>query len=174
MSVMRIGMSVFYGMFAAHGAFWLYFFNTRSAKAQFQPSQPMPESAAGDLFLGPPVPAPAVSPGARALCITIIGWFLLIGSALAPLGLLFNRALFPGIRLPLYFLGFFLLGWSAYLVFLAWMAAQMAAAVAMLNLKKWGLFATIDLQCLAAANAALLNRRRLFFPHGSGWRFRFR
>src|SRR5256884_3355611 len=32
MSVMRIGMSVFYGMFAALGAFWLYFFNTRSAK----------------------------------------------------------------------------------------------------------------------------------------------
>src|SRR5207253_4102266 len=51
MSVMRIGMSVFYGMFAALGAFWLYFFNTRSAKAQFQPRQPVPESAAGDLFL---------------------------------------------------------------------------------------------------------------------------
>jgi len=50
-AVMRIGMSVFYGMFAALGAFWLYFFNTRSAKAQFQPRQPVPESAAGDLFL---------------------------------------------------------------------------------------------------------------------------
>src|SRR5207245_9538520 len=94
--------------------------------------------------------------GARPLSITIIGWFLLIGSALAPLGLLFNRAFFPGIRLLLYFLGFFFLGRSAYLVSLAWMAAQMVAAVAMLKLKMWGLFATIGLQCLAGVNAALL------------------
>ena len=156
MSVMRIGMSVFYGMFAALGAFWLYFFNTRSAKAQFQPRQPVPESAAGDLFLGAAVPASALSQGARPLSITIIGWFLLIGSAVAPLGLVFNRAFFPGIRLPLYFLGFFFLGRSAYLVSLAWMAAQMVAAAAMLKLKKWGLFATIGLQCLAGVNAALL------------------
>ncbi len=32
----------------------------------------------------------------------------------------------------------------------------MVAAVAMLKLKKWGLFATIGLQCLAGVNAALL------------------
>src|SRR5438132_3591131 len=39
MSVMRIGMSVFYGMFAALGAFWLYFFNTRSARSEEHTSE---------------------------------------------------------------------------------------------------------------------------------------
>src|SRR6266566_2027450 len=57
---------------------------------------------------------------------------------------------------PALFLGLFFLGRSAYLVSLAWMAAQMVAAVAMLKLKMWGLFATIGLQCLAGVNAALL------------------
>jgi len=159
MALMRIGMLLFYAAFAALGGFWLYFFNKRAVKAQFQGMQGAPESAAGDSFLG--VPAPAIldsseSPGARPLSITIIGWFLLIGSAIAPVGLLINRALFPGMQIPLYFLGLFLLGWGAHVVFIAWMAAQMAAAVGLLRLRNWGRLAAIALQCLGAINAALL------------------
>ena len=155
-SMMRIGMALFYGVFAALGGFWLYFFNTRSVKVQFEGRPSAPESAAGDLFLASPIPAPAVSQGARPLSITMIGWFLLIGSAFAPLGLLFNRAFFPGTQLPFYFLGFFVFGWGAYLASILWTAAQIVAAVGLLRLKKWGLFATIGLQCLAAVSAALL------------------
>lgn len=156
MPAIRVGMAFFYGMFAALGGFWLYFFNKRSVKVQFQAMPPVPESAAGDSFLGVAVPAPSASQSERPLSITIIGWFLLIGSALAPLGLLMNRALFPGVQIPFYFLGFFLFGSSAYLVFIVWMAAQMAAAVGLLKLHNWGRVTAIALQCLGAINAGLL------------------
>lgn len=155
MAVMRVGMALFYGMFAALGGFWLYFFNKRSVKLQFQAMQPAPESAAGDSFLGAAVPGPITTP-ARPLSITIIGWFLLIGSAFTPLWLLLNRALFAGLQFPFYFLGFFLFGRSAHLVLIVWMAAQMAAAVGLLKLKRWGLFVTIGMQCLTIANVTLL------------------
>src|SRR5882724_58786 len=155
-TLMRIGMGLFYSMFAALGGFWLYFFNKRSVKAQFQARLPVPESAAGDSFLGAAVPAPITVQIARPLSITIIGWFLLVGSAIAPLGLVMNRTLFPDAQFPFYFLGLFLFGWNAYLVFMVWMVAQMTAAVGLLKLKRWGWFAAITMQCLGALNGALL------------------
>lgn len=42
------------------------------------------------------------------------------------------------------------------MAFSIWMAAQIVAAVGLLKLKNWGLFATIGLQGLAAVNAAQL------------------
>lgn len=156
MPPIRVGMTLFYGMFAALGGFWLYFFNKGSVKMQFQAMPPVPESAAGDLFVSVPAPATSASPSARPLSITIIGWFLLIGSVLAPLGLLMNRALFPGMQVPFYFCGFFVAGGSASLILIVWMVAQMVAAVGLLKLRNWGLFATIALQCLALVNAALV------------------
>lgn len=50
MPVVRIGMAFFYGVFAALGGFWPYFFNTRSVKVQFEERPSALESAAGDLF----------------------------------------------------------------------------------------------------------------------------
>ena len=159
MVLMRFGMVFFYIAFAALGGFWLYFFNKRAVKAQFQGTQPAPESAAGDSFLGaaaPAIPDSGPSPGARPLVITIIGWYLLISAAFGALGVLFSSSFFPGQQFPLYFLGFFVFGRIGILVFIVWMAAQMAAAVGLLKLKKWGLFATIALQCLVGLNAVLL------------------
>jgi hypothetical protein len=109
MSVVRFGMALFYGVFAALGGFWLYFFNTRSVKVRFEQRPSAPESAAGDLFWAAQIPGSTISQGARPLSITIIGWFLVIGSAVAPLDLLFNRAFFPSTQLPFYLLGFFVL-----------------------------------------------------------------
>src|SRR5205807_2256301 len=51
MSLMRMGIVLFYAMFAVLGGFWIYFFNKRSVKAQFQAMPPVRQSAAGDLFL---------------------------------------------------------------------------------------------------------------------------
>jgi len=150
MSIMRTGMVLFYAMFAALGCFWLYFFNKQSVKAQFQVKQPALESAAGT-----PIAAPGAS-RARPLSITIIGWFLLIGSAFAPLGLLFNSAFLSGVRFPLYFLGFFFFGRSASLILIVCIMAQIVAAVGLLKLKNCGLLATIGLQCLTVVNASLL------------------
>lgn len=155
-SIVRVGMGLFYGAFGVLGGFWLYFFNKRSVKAQFQTAQPIPETAAGDSFLGTPVPAPDASQGVRPLSITIIGWYLLISCALAPLGLLMNRSLFPGVRVPFYFLGAFLLGRSAYLAFIPWLAIQLVSAVGLLKLKTWGLYSAIALESLGALNGGLL------------------
>lgn len=159
MPLMRVGMVLFYAAFAALGGFWLYFFNKRGVKAQFQAMQPVPQSAAGDAFLGAAIPAPISNQPTRPLSITIIGWYLLVTSALAPLGLLFSSKFFVGIQgvqVPFYFLGFFFVGRSAYPIFILWIAAQMAAAVGLLKLKRWGLFATIGLQSLAVVNGTLL------------------
>jgi hypothetical protein len=158
MLLMRVGMVLFYAAFAALGGFWLYFFNKRGVKAQFQAMQTVPESA-GDSFLGAAIPAPISSQSTRPLSITIIGWYLLATSALAPLSLLFSSKFFAGtqgVQVPFYFLGFFFVGRGAYPIFILWIAAQIAAAVGLLKLKRWGLFATIGLQSLAVVNGALL------------------
>lgn len=154
--IMRVGMGLFYAAFATLGGFWLYFFNKRSVKAQFQAMPPAPESAAGDFFLGSASPAPVASQPARPLSITIIGWFLLISSAVSPLLLLTSRSVFSGVQFPLYFLGFFLFGRSVYLIVVLWMAAQVVAAAGLLKLKRWGLLATIGLQSLTIVNGTLL------------------
>lgn len=149
MPMFRIGMVLFYGAFAALGGFWLYFFNKSDVKAQFQAQQ----LAAGS---GAPIPAPSTGQLARPLSITIIGWFLVISSAFAALSLVFNHALFSSVQFPFYFLGFFFYGRSAYLLLIVWIPAQMVAAIGLLKLRSWGLFATTGLQCLTAINAALL------------------
>jgi len=152
MTAMRVGMVLFYVALAALGGFWLYFFNRQHVKEQFRGIPPGVESAAQDSLPGTPVPARSPRP----LSITIIGWFLLVSAALGPLYLPFYDRFFPGVQLPLCFLGFFFFGRSAKLIFIAWAAAQMAAAVGLLKLKNWGLFGTIGLQCLAVLNVVLL------------------
>jgi hypothetical protein len=156
MTILRVGMVTFYAMVAALGGFWLYLFNRQHVKAQFQREQPAVESAVPDLHLGTLVAAHSTGHRARPLSITIIGWFLVVSSAATPLFLLFYSTFLPGMQLPLFFLGFFFFGRSASLILIVWMAAQMVAAVGLLKLKNWGLFATIGLQCLAVTNAVLL------------------
>jgi hypothetical protein len=156
MSIMHIGMALFYATFAALGGFWLYFFNKESVKAQFQAKQPVVESSAPQSPLGTPIVVSTASQRARPVSITIIGWFMIIGSVFVPLSLLFDSAFFPGVQIPVYFLGLYFSGRSAYVVFVVWMAAQMAAGVGLLKLKHWGLFAAIGLQCLTVVNLALL------------------
>ncbi len=154
-AMMRVGMALFYGMFAALGGLWLYFFNKRSVKAEFQREQPVVIGAA-DLSAGTADARLSASPRARPISITIIGWFLLIGSALGPLFIPFSHAFFPGVPIPICFLGFFLFGRNAILVFLVWAAAQMVAAVGLLKLKNWGRLGTIGLQVLGVLNVVLL------------------
>jgi hypothetical protein len=155
MTIMRVGMALFYAVFAALGGFWLYVFNRQHVKEQFRVERAV-ESAGSDLPLGTPIAAHSASLGARPLSITIIGWFLVVSSALTPLFLLFYSTFFTGVQLPLCFLGFFFFGRSASLILIVWMAAQMVAAVGLLKLKNWGLFGTIGLQCLTVINAVLL------------------
>jgi hypothetical protein len=158
--VVRVALSLFYALFAALGIFWLYFFNKRSIKLQFIADAPSTASAVPSPLapLGPAVSFAQRDPlqQARPLSITIIAWFLLIGSSLAPLGLITNHFLFPGMQMPLCFLGFFLFGPTATVILIAWMALQAAAAFATLKLKPWGLFTTIALQCFGILNLLLI------------------
>lgn len=151
--VVRIGLTVLYAMFAALGGYWLYFFNTQKVKAQFRPQQPLTEAGQAEVP-GSPSGMLAVRFGpdqrARPLSITIIGWYLIVASALAPVSVLFTNTLFSRLKLPFFFLGFFFSGPSVYLLLTVWMAVQLIAAVGLLKLKSWGLYATISLQCVAA------------------------
>jgi len=155
-SILRVGMALFYAMLAALAIFWLYFFNKQSVKAQFSSSQSVVGLDGPRAALEPLATPHSAKQRLRPLSITIIGWFLLVGSTLAPLGLPFNKALFSGVQFPLYFLGFFFLGRSADSILVVWMTLQAVAAVGLLKLKKWGLIATIGSQCLTLLNAVLL------------------
>ena len=125
-------------------------------KAQFLFQQPASEAAIAALPFGAPLGAPIASHPGRPLSISIIGWFLLITGALTPLFLAFFSSFYRGLNLPLSFLVFFFFGRSATLLLVAMMAAQLAAAIGLLKLKRWGLFATIGLQCLTLLNFVLI------------------
>lgn len=150
-TMMRIGMATFYAMFGALGGWWLYFFNKRNVREQFRGKQ-APAAGIADLS----AEAPAARLRSRPISITIIGWFLLVGGALTPLFLLVSHSMFPGVQMPMCFLGFFLFGRSAIVVLVIWMAIQVIAAVGLLKLKNWGRLATIGLECLGIVNAVLL------------------
>lgn len=151
-TLIRAAMAIFYATLSGLGGFWLYFFNKASVKAQFREmqlaGQEMPHALQAEAAARPLT--------GRPLSISIIGWFLLISSALAPLSLLYSQSLFPGLPIPLCFLGFFFFGRSASVIFLTWVAVQIVAAVGLLRLKNWGRVATIALQCLGLANVSLL------------------
>lgn len=154
--MLRVGIVFFYGALGALAIFWLYFFNRRSIKAQFQGKQ----AALGESqsFLPAEISsasAPAVS-SARPLSITIIAWFLIVCSACMPLSLLYSRAAFRNVPMPFCFLGFFLYGGTAMLVALTWMVVQVAAAVGLLKLQNWAWLTTIGLQLLGILNVLLL------------------
>lgn len=155
-TIMRTGMVLFYALLAALGGFWLYFFNTRRVKAQFQGQQSNSAAASASLPGAIPRADRGVPVDARPLSITIIAWFLLIGSAFAPLSLLYSRALFHNAPMPLCFLGFFVFGPTATLILMSWMTAQAVAAIGLLKLKNWARLATIALQCLGILNIVLL------------------
>jgi hypothetical protein len=157
MTLLRVGMVLFYESFAALGAFWLYFFNKRSVKAQFRRDRTI--EAAAQPFApaeGTPFsPAPATR-RARPLSITVIGWFLAACCAVMPMELWLIKVIFPHVEIPFCFLGFFFFGGAAYALILGWTAVQLVAAVGLLKLKNWARLTTIALQFLGLANGALV------------------
>ena len=112
--MIRTGLVMFYGLLAALGGFWLYFFNKRSVKAQFL----------GELSAGTMRADLNGAKRSRPLSITVIAWFLLIGSGMIPLLLPLWRAFSPGQLMPLCMLGIFFFGWNAFLVLSIFAAAQ--------------------------------------------------
>lgn len=154
--ILRVGISLVSGLLGALAIFWLYFFNRRSVKVQFQGQRPVLQEAGPQLApeIGTSIPAQRV-PG-RPLSITIIALFLLVGSASTPFLLLYSRAVFREVPMPFCFLGFFLFGRAAALILLLWMVVKIAAAVGLLKLKNWARLTAIWLQLFGILNLLLL------------------
>jgi hypothetical protein len=155
-TAVRVVIVLFYGLLAALAGFWLFFFNTRSVKAQFHHKQAVVEATPAHLHAETPSANLGAPIHARPLSITIIGWFLVIGSACGPLSLLYSHAVFRTVPLPLCFFGFFVFGRIAASIFLAWVIMQIIAAIGLLRLRNWARLATIALQCLGVLNMVLL------------------
>ena len=118
----RIFMAVLYGILAALGGWWIYFFNKRSTKDQFLKVRiPGLEGMPG---------AEVISPYARPLSITLIAWWLLISGFIGVLGLSVNP--------PVFFLGYFFKGSYASMLMLALALVQSLIGFGLLKLRPWG------------------------------------
>jgi hypothetical protein len=112
---------IFYGLLAALGGWWLYFFSKRSTRDQFLGLAAPPGSV--------PFAGTKSSSSGRPLSITIIGWYMLI-SAFSMIAFLFFHA-------PVFFLGFFFSGATASFIMLALGTVQIATASGLLKLQPW-------------------------------------
>jgi hypothetical protein len=118
----RIFMAVLYGILAALGGWWIYFFNKRSTKDQFLKVRiPGLEGMPG---------GEVISPYARPLSITLIAWWLLISGFIGVLGLSVNP--------PVFFLGYFFKGTYASMLMLALALVQSLIGFGLLKLRPWG------------------------------------
>lgn len=152
----RLGLSGFYFALAALGGFWLYLFNASNVKAQFSL-----EPAIRDDGFPQTQPADAQFASSntmteRPLSISIIGWFLLVGSAFAPLWLIYSSRMYPNVELPFFFVGFFLHRFAGQVTLMLWSVVQALAAIGLLRLKNWARILTLALQGLAVLNMLLL------------------
>jgi hypothetical protein len=127
MTVVRIGMAIFYALLALLGGWWLYFFNTRPIREIFRGAAATPAAN-----WTPGVLAPTEIPGTpkRPVSITIIAYLALVGACVFPF--------FNILHLPLTFLGFFFTGAKASLIVIGYMSVQLLMAYGLLKLEKWG------------------------------------
>ncbi len=126
MAATRVGMVVVYGLLAALGGWWLYFFNSRAVKDQFGSAR-TPEAAS------PAAWAPAAVGSAapkRPISITIIAYISLIGACVLPV--------VQVMHVPMMFLGFVFTGWKASLIIMGFMTVQLLMAYGLLQLEPWG------------------------------------
>ncbi len=127
MTVVRIGMAVFYALLALLGGWWLYFFNSRPIREIFRGGVTTPSSN-----WAPAVPAPTEMPGApkRPVSITIIAYLALVGACVFPF--------FNILHMPLTFLGFYFTGAKAALIVVGYMSVQLLMGYGLLKLEMWG------------------------------------
>ena len=155
MSSMKIGIAGFYGVLASLGAWWLYYFNKGSVRAQFRSAQfqaapvlgvALPESVhptPPHSFIVPP-PA-ATSP--RPVSISVVAVLLLVGSAILPVHMIIGT--------PVLLFGFLLSGAPAVLLAVLTCAANAAAGIGLFKLKLWARNLAIGLVLFAMLNILL-------------------
>jgi hypothetical protein len=141
---LRAGMVVFYGLQAALGGWWLYYFTRRGVKAQFGAGGALPEAVAA---------APK-----RPISITVIACYLIFTSCFLPMVFF--------IHVPAIFIGYVLTGWAATLLAVAYGVLNIVMGVGLLKLKEWSRILAICYFCFAFCNALAS-----FLPTGSRARF---
>ena len=128
MDIVRWSMAGFYGVLAAIGVWWLVLFNLSSTKEYFVPGAP-------------------VEPSARPLSVSVIGWFLLIGSLFLAVMAVF--------RLPAFVFGVVITGWGGLIVYTIFAAAQIYLGTGLLHLQEPARIGTIGYFCLTALSSLL-------------------
>ena len=128
MDTMRWGMAGFYGVLAAIGVWWLVLFNLSSAKQYF----------ASDA---------ASEPRTRPLSVSIIGWYLLIGS-------LFLAAM-AVFRMPAFVFGAVVTGWGGFAVYTIFAGTQIFLGMGLLHLREYSRLGAIGYFCLTALSSVL-------------------
>jgi hypothetical protein len=126
MAATRVGMIVVYGLLAALGGWWLYFFNSRAVKDQFGNAR-TPEAASPAAWAPAAVGSPSPK---RPISITIIAYISLIGACVLPV--------VQVMHVPMMFLGFVFTGWKASLIIMGFMTVQLLMAYGLLQLEPWG------------------------------------
>jgi hypothetical protein len=118
---MRIFVAVFNGILIALSTFWLWFLNTRATREQFKNVTEANSSEA--------------HARRRPLSISIIGWYLLISAFTFP-AMLF-------LHFPVFFLGVFLRGRGALVIWLVMCVLQVIMGIGLLKLKASARIASI-------------------------------
>jgi hypothetical protein len=117
---LRVVVELFFAAFLALAIFWIYFFNRKNVKAQFQ-SGAAQAAQAGVL--------PATEPK-RPVPILVLGVVLIVAAASLPFALM--------IQTPVLLFGFVLSGSSAKAGLAALAALSLAAGVGLVKMRTWG------------------------------------
>lgn len=128
MAATRVGMVILYAIWAALGAWWLYFFTSRAVKDQFRGPSASTQSSS-PVWGVPAAPAGSALPK-RPISITIIAYISLLGACVLPLIQLMH--------VPMMFMGIFYTGWQASLIIMGFMSVQLMVAYGLLKLEPWG------------------------------------
>ena len=143
----RIAVGLFYGFFAALGAFWIYFFNRRNVREQFKRPAGAHPAIASSKAPGVPAAAPDATPR-RPVPIILVAIFFLLGSSFIPFIFLLHS--------PMFFFGVALQGRAAGVCLVFFAALGLVAGIGLLGLRTWGWAAALAYQGLGLVNMACL------------------
>lgn len=143
--IVRIFIELFYGFFVGLGAFWIYFFNKKSVKAQFGPA------ATGNVPIVVEQATFGVGPARKQVApipINILAVLLILGACFMPFALKMHT--------PLFFLGSFVHGAADVVFILAVMIVNLAAGIGLLRLNLWSWRLALFLSIFNVLNTAFL------------------
>jgi hypothetical protein len=149
----RIAIEIFYGCFVALGAFWIYFFNRRSVKAQFSGTlASLPEMASGHqdaLTLTNARPK-------KPVLIIVLGVILLLGGGcFMPFAVTLHT--------PVLLFGVLMHKTAGDIVLLVWAALNVVAGIGLLRLRPWSWSLALFTQILNIVNIACF----ILVPHAA-------